>query len=431
MQNAGNDRSDGHIDSFYAASVARVAEQPPLDRDRSAKVCVVGGGLTGLSLALELANRDIDVVVLEARRLGWAASGRNGGQALVGFTGEMANLRRLVGAETARALWDMSVDGVALIEQRCAEHGIDCDLRHGTLTAVTSERNMAAHAAWRDEAAAYGYDHLEPLDRAGIRGEIASDRYCGGLLDSHGRHLNPLKYCLGLARAVIEAGVTVHEKSPVTRIDPGAPLSVHTRRGNVKADHVVLACNAYLGGLNPAAHRQIMPVTSYVCATEPLGETRARALIPNDIAICDDRHVLDYYRTSADHRLLFGGAASYSARTRNDLRAFMRRRVLRVFPQLGDVGIDHAWSGKLAITRNRFPDLGVLAANLTYAQGYSGHGLAFSGIAGRALAAAIFGDRRDFEALASIPHQPFPGGRRFRAPLLVLGQLWYRLKDAL
>lgn len=431
MQSAGNDRSDGHIDSFYAATVARVGEQPPLDRDRSAKVCVVGGGLTGLALALELANRDIDVVVLEARRLGWAASGRNGGQALVGFTGEMADLRRLVGAETARTLWDMSVAGVALIEQRCAEYGIDCDLRRGTLTAVTAERNMAAHAAWRDEAAAYGYDQLDLLDRAGIRGEIASDRYHGGVLDSHGRHLNPLKYCLGLARAAIEAGVTVYEKSPVTRIDPGASLSVHTQRGIVKADHVVLACNAYLGDLNKSAHRRIMPVTSYVCATEPLGEARARALIPNDYAICDDRHVLDYYRTSADHRLLFGGAASYSARTPNDLRAFMRQRVLRVFPQLADVAFDHAWSGKLAITRNRFPDLGVLAANLTYTQGYSGHGLAFSGIAGRALAAAIVGDRRDFDAIASIPHQPFPGGQRLRTPLLVLGQLWYRLKDAL
>ena len=431
MQNADNDLSDGHIDSFYAVSVARVAEQPSLDRDHSAKVCVVGGGLTGLSLALELAARDIDVVLLEARRLGWAASGRNGGQALAGFTGEMANLRRLVGAETARALWDMSVEGVALIEERCAEHEIDCDLRHGTLTAITSERNLAAHAAWCDSMAAYGYDHLELLDRAGIRGEIASDRYCGGVLDSHGRHLNPLKYCLGLARAAIKAGVTVYENSPVTRVDPGAPLSVHTRRGIVKADHVVLAGNAYLGGLNAAAHRRIMPVTSYVCATESLGETRVRALIPNDYAICDDRHVLDYYRLSPDHRLLFGGAASYSARTPTALRAFMRRRVLCVFPQLGDVGFDHAWSGKLAITRNRFPDLGVLGANFTYAQGYSGHGLAFSGIAGRTLAAAILGDRRDFEALASIPHKPFPGGQRFRTPLLVLGQLWYRLKDAL
>lgn len=431
MQSVVPNPPDGHVESFYAASVAPIRQRPSLDGNRSAKVCVVGGGLTGVSVALELASRNVDVLLLEAGRVGWAASGRNGGQALVGFTTEMADIRRMVGPETARALWTMSVDGVALIEQRCAQHAIDCDLRHGALTAAVRMRNLADHAAWRDEAASeYGYKHFKLLDRSQIRTEIASERYHGGLLDMGSRHLNPLKYCLGLARAATEAGAVLYENSPAIRIDASGPPTVHTPHGIVRADQVVLACNAYLGGLNQHAWRNIMPVASYVCATEPLGQARARALIPNDYAVCDDRHVLDYYRLSADHRLLFGGAASYSSRTPKALKSLMRRKVLRVFPQLADVMIEHAWSGKLAITRNRFPDLGRLAPNLFYAQGYSGHGLAFSGVAGRMLAAATTGDGRALDMIASVPHKPFPGGARWRAPMLVLGQLWHRMKDS-
>lgn len=422
----------GHVDSYYAAAASSAPRRSALAGERSCEACVIGGGLTGVSAALNLAERGIDTVLVEARRIGWGASGRNGGQALVGFAVDVDRLERLVGLENALALWRLTLEGIAAIECRSARHRIACDLKRGYLLAATRRRNLAAHAAWLDKAARrYGYRKYRLLDPDAARREVATDRYHGGLLDEGSLHLHPLAYCLGLAQAAAAAGAVLHEGSPAVRIDPGPPITVETANGAVRARHLVLAGNAYLGRLSGMLRPRIMPVASYVCATNPLGRERARGLIANDIAVCDDRHVLDYFRLTPDYRLLFGAAASFSAREPASLARFVRRRMLRVFPQLVDVGVDYAWSGRIAVTRNRFPDIGRLAPDIYYAHGFSGHGLALTGIAGRVIAEAIAGEPRGLELFAAIPHRPFPGGGWLRMPLLVLAQAPYRLLDAI
>jgi gamma-glutamylputrescine oxidase len=419
-----------HVESYYAASVGPLIERPSLSGERSCEVCVIGGGLTGVSAALNLAEEGIDVVLLEAHRIGWGASGRNGGQAQTGFGGEIEDLEPLVGLEAARALWDITVDGLGIIEDRCARHNIACDLKHGYLLAAAKARTMDAHVMWVERAArAYGYDRFRLLDRDAVRVEVATESYHGGILDKGSMHLHPLKYCLGLADAAAAAGAELFENSRVVRVEPGARPTVVTERGTVRADRLVIACNAFLAPLAGGHATRIMPVGTYICATEPLGEDRARALLPNDISVCDDRHVLDYFRLSADRRILFGGRETFALATPEALARSTRRRMLRVFPQLADVRIDHVWGGEIALTRNRFPDIGRAMPNIYYAQGFSGHGLALSGIAGKVIAEAIAGDPAGLDLFGSIPHRPFPGGAALRAPLMRLGLLWYGLRD--
>jgi len=421
-----------HVDSYYASSVGSLVDRPALSGEQSCEVCVVGGGLTGVSTALNLAEAGVDVILLEAHRIGWGASGRNGGQAQTGFGGEIEDLEPLVGPGAARSLWDMTVTGLKIIEDRCARHDIACDLKHGYLLAVAKARNMAAHESWVERAKrVYGYDRFRLLDRDAVRGEIATDRYHGGILDHGSMHLHPLKYCLGLAGAAASAGARLYEASRVVRIETRARLTIETEHGMVRADQVILACNAFPAPFDGGLETRIMPVGTYICATEPLEEGRARDLIPNDISVCDDRHVLDYFRLSADRRMLFGGRESVSRATPADLAHTMRRRMLRVFPQLADVEIGPVWGGEIALTRNRFPDIGRIAPNIYYAQGFSGHGVALSGVVGKVLAEAIAGESAGLDLFGAIPHRPFPGGTFLRAPLMRLGLLWYRLKDFL
>jgi gamma-glutamylputrescine oxidase len=424
--------TDAPLDSYYAACRGSVPAHAPLDGDLETEVCVVGAGLTGVSCACELAERGVGVAVLEARRLGWGASGRNGGQAQLGVSPGMAPVERMLGMADARRLWDLTVQGLHAMVARIGRLGIACDLGRGYLLAVTKPRNLRGLAAWAEAARReYGFDGYRLLDRDEVRREVASERYHGGLLDPVSRHLDPLAYLTGLAEAARASGALMFEGSPALRIESGDRVAVHTGRGCVRAKALVLAGNAYLGGLAPVLAPRVMPVAATACATAPLGEARARALIPNGVSVCDDRQVLDYYRVTGDHRLLFGGGAGYSGRAPRGVAARMRRRVLRVFPQLAGADIAHAWSGRVAITRNRLPDIGRLAANVYYAQGFSGQGLVLTGVAGRAIAEAITGAPNDFDLLARIRHAPFPGGRALRMPLLVAGQAWMRLKDML
>lgn len=404
----------------------------PLAGQARCDVAIVGGGLAGTSAALALAGRGYRVRVLEAERVGSGASGRNGGQVLPGFAAGHGELVRLVGAADARRLWDLGVAAVAGLRARIGHHAIDCDWRGGHIQLALKPRHVTELRDWhRQLTEELAYPHVRLLDRERTRAEVASGRYLAGLVDDGAGHLDPLRLLRGLVRAAVAAGARFHEHSRVIGYAAGARVRIRTGHGELEADHVLFAGNALLGATVPALARRLMSVATSVVATEPLGEARARALLPGDLAAADLNWVLDYFRRSADDRLIFGGRISYSGRELFDARAATRRRLLAVFPQLHDVRLTHAWSGLLDITLNRAPDFGRLAPNVWYLQGFSGHGVALTGLAGELVAEAIAGQSERFDLFARIPHRPFPGGAALRRPALVLAMLWYRLRDLL
>lgn len=422
-----------HPPSWYAATAPARPPAPPLEGTARYDVCVVGGGYTGLSAALDLAARGYKVVVLEGRRVGWGASGRNGGQVIGGYNLSPGTLRQRFGEPAARALWDLGVEAKTQLSERIDRHAIDCDLAWGYLTAATRPRHMTDLADQAREGREWGDHGLRMVDRAGLAEIVDCPRYLGGLVDSGSGQLHPLKYALGLARAAEAAGVVIHEGSPVMAIDSGPRPAARTDRGRVDADFLILAGNAYLGadapGLAPELQRRIMPVLTYMLATEPLGAERARRLIPSGYAVADANFVLNYYRRTPDHRLLFGGGVSYSGRQMPGERDALARTMRHYFPGLSDVGVAYFWGGAVAITRNRLPHVGRLSPTTYFAHGYSGHGVALTGLCGRLLAEAIAAQSRRLDVMAAIPHAPFPGPRSCRAPLLALAMTWFRLRD--
>lgn len=421
-----------HAPSYYAATAQPWEPGAALQGAVDCDVCVVGGGLAGLSAALNLRERGFSVVLLEGAQIGFGASGRNGGQVISGFACGIDTLRAQLGDSLAKQMWNMSVEAVEIIEQRVSQHRIDCDWRRGYISVAVKPRQMQELEDWQREAAqTYDYSGMQLWDKAELRTRLASERYQGGLYDPRSGHLHPLNYALGLARAAREAGVAIYEQSPALRLTRGARPQVATEQGVVNCTQVVLACNSYIGALVPELERRIMPAGTYVIATEPLGKERAEALIANDMAVCDTNFVLDYYRLSADHRLLFGGKVSYSGREPTNLAAGMRSDMLRVFPQLADVKIDYAWGGFCDITANRAPDFGRLDGNIYYLQGFSGHGVNITGLAGKVVAEAVAGDASRFDLFAKIRHNHFPGGRWLRTPALVLGMAYFRMRDYL
>jgi gamma-glutamylputrescine oxidase len=422
--------------SWYEASVQRPAANPALADRIDADVCVVGGGYAGLSAALELAGRGYSVVLLEAQRVGWGASGRNGGQAIVGFgsDGECAIEKQFCAADARRA-WDVSVQGLQLLRERIERYSIDCDFRAGYLSLAVKPRKSQALRRWMEHVAwAYGYP-LRWIPHEEIGQWLASRRFHSGVFDAASGHLHPLKYCMGLARAAQAAGVRIHENSAAFVIERGARPRVKTAQGECRCEFVVLAGNVYLGeygdDIAPEVAARIMPVGTYMIATEPMGQERADALMHGRPAASDTNFVLDYFRLSADHRLLFGGGDSYSGAAPRDLIARIRASMLAVFPQLADLAIPHAWGGFVDITMNKAPNFGRLGHNIYYLQGFSGHGLALSGMAGKLVAEAIAGQAERFDLFARIRHRAFPGGALMRTPALVLGMMYYRLRDAL
>jgi gamma-glutamylputrescine oxidase len=420
------------LNSWYAASATGQTAYPSLQGELQVDVCVVGAGITGLSTAIHLAERGYSVAVLEGRRVGWGASGRSGGQMIFGFAAEQSKLVRLVGRDAARAIWNCGLEGMALLRRMVETYAIDCELVHGHIHAAVKPRQVEELRAWQaDLEDTYGYRSLTFLEREAMQAAVSSERYIAGLHDSNSGHIHPLNYTLGLARAAASLGVRICEHSPVTGLETGPTVRATTSGGQVAAPFMVLAGNAYLSRLAPGIERKIMPVGTYIGATEPLGAGRCRALIRDNAAVADINFVLDYFRCSADHRLLFGGRVSYSTLPPPNLAETMRRRMLRVFPQLGDVRMEYAWGGFVGITVNRAPNFGRLAANVYFAQGFSGHGIAATGLAGKLMADAIAGDAEKFDVFARIPHRDFPGGRALRTPALVLAMTWYRLRDLL
>jgi len=428
--------SDLTKDSYYEASVERPPLSAPLGGRITADVCIVGGGYAGLSAALELAARGYSVALLEAQRIAWGASGRNGGQAIVGFgfAGEDAIEAQLHAADARRA-WDISVEGMRLLQERISRYSIDCDYVAGHLSlAVSATKARELNARIERRARVYHYP-MQTILAAEIGDWIASTRFQAGAFDPQSGHLHPLKYCLGLAAAARGAGVRIFEDTAVTHVERGDKPVVRAATGEVFCRFVVLAGNVYLGEYGNALARElqqrIMPVGTYIIATEPMEEQRANRLIRQRAAVCDTNLVLDYFRVTADHRLLFGGGESYSTATPRNLAPRLRQRMLAVFPQLADLSVPHVWGGFVDITMNQAPDFGRLDHNVYYLQGFSGHGLALTGMAGKLVAETIAGQAERFDLLSRLKHRPFPGGESLRVPALVLGMLYYRLRDML
>ncbi len=426
--------SDQHAASYYAATANRQLSYPTLAGEELADVCIVGGGFSGLNTAIELARKGFSVVLLEAHLVGWGASGRNGGQLIRGVGHGVEQFEPVIGADGVRQLKLMGLEAVELVRRRVEEFQIDCDLTWGYCDLANKPAHLDGFAEDKAELESLGYRHeLRLLQPQQMHQVVGSDRYCGGMIDMGSGHLHPLNLALGEAAAAASLGVRLFEHSPVSRIDYGPEVKVHTARGSVRAKTLVLACNAYLNGLDPELGGKVLPAGSYVIATEPLGEARARALIPQNMALCDQRVALDYYHLSADNRLLFGGACHYSGRDPADIAAYMRPKMLQVFPDLKDVRIDFQWGGMIGIGANRLPQIGRLKdqPNVYHAQAYAGHGVNATHLAGKLLAEAIAGEQGGgFELFNRVPHITFPGGKHLRSPLLALGMAWYRLKEA-
>jgi gamma-glutamylputrescine oxidase len=424
----------GYVPSYYAASARSAPEHPPLGGSAEADVCVVGGGIAGCSTALHLAERGLRVVLLEEHRIGWGASGRSGAQAIQGIASGQAKLDRLIGPAAARSVWEVSVEGLALMRQLIRRFSIDCDWVDGHLSAAVKPRHARdLRAELAELGEVYKYPSVRYMARDELRTILATDRYLGALYDSNSGHLHPLNYTLGLAAAAQSLGVQIYGGTRALSFaqSGNAKVRIVTPDGEVRARFLVLCGNVFLGPTAPSLAAKIMAVATYIVATEPLGAARAQELIANNAAVSDMNWVLDYHRRSADHRLLFGGRVNYSGLKSFDAPSATRARMLGVYPQLQDVRIEYAWGGDVDITLNRAPHFGRLAPNTYFLQGFSGHGIALTGIAGKLVAEAIGGTAERFDVFARIPHANFPGGMALRRPALVLAMLYLRIKDLL
>lgn len=426
-----NDRPGEYPRSWYADTALPLAPFAPLKGEVRADLCVVGGGFTGLSAALHAAQSGLSVVLLDAQRVGFGASGRNGGQVGSGHRQLQSWLEARMGHDAAKALWALSEDAKALTRSLVAAHAPEAGFKPGIAHLDWAASDVPhTHAEAAHLAKTYGYDQIRPLDRAETQALVGSDAYQGGWLDQGAGHLHPLRYALGLARACASAGAQIFERTEVHRIAAGAPALVQTDRGRVLADHVILATNGYMGGLDRSVAARVMPINNFILATEPLGHRAAR-ILSRDVAVADSKFVVNYFRLSEDQRLLFGGGESYGYKFPADIAATVRKPMLEVFPQLADVAITHAWGGTLAITMTRMPYVARLSPNIFNASGYSGHGVALAGLAGKLMAQAVVGDASGFDLLSRLPAQRFPGGSAFRSPLLALAMTWFAMRDRL
>ncbi|KPP87064.1 MAG: gamma-glutamylputrescine oxidase PuuB [Rhodobacteraceae bacterium HLUCCA08] len=426
-----NDRPGEFPRSWYVASADIPPERPPLLGEIRADVAIVGAGFTGLVAALTLADRGYDVAVLDAHRAGWGASGRNGGQVGSGFNRSQRWLQDRLGAGPARALWDMTEEAKTLLRDLSARHAPEAMFRpgvaHGAYSA-TEARELRDEAEWLRRS--YGYELVEGLTRDAFRDIVRAPGYQGGVLDMGAGHIHPLRYALGLARAAEAAGVRIYERTEVTSIDRGGPVVLHSGSGRVRASHAILAGNGYLPGLDRKVAARTMPLNSFIAATEPLGD-RAHQVLSRDIACADSRFVVNYFRLSEDKRLLFGGRENYTIAFPRRIEPVLRKRMEAMFPQLRGVGIDYVWGGTLGITMTRLPLVTRVAPNIWSAGGFSGHGVAQTGIVGKIMAEAVAGQAERFDVWSQLPVPPFPGGTALRAPLLVLAMTWYSLRDRL
>jgi gamma-glutamylputrescine oxidase len=421
-----------HVASDYAATANAAPNRPALVGEARADVCIVGAGFTGISAALSLAENGISAVVLESQRVGWGASGRNGGQIVNGYSRDFDVIRERYGAAQAQALADMALEGGDIIRERINTYGIACDMVEGGFFAALNKRQMRELEHQKKLWATCGYHELEIVPSDKLETCVGSDLYVGGMIDHRSGHIHPLNLVLGEAAAAESLGARIHEDSAVTRVeDQGAETLVHTARGSVRAKTTLLCGNAYLGDAVPELTNKIMPVSSQIVATEPLDAAMLSRFLPANYCVEDCNYILDYYRRTPDNRLLFGGGVVYGGADPASIERKIRPHLERTFPALRGVKLDFAWSGNFALTLTRVPHVGRLSQNVLFSHGDSGHGVTTTHLLGRLLAEAVRGRMGRFDAFATLPYRSFPGGRLFRVPLTVLGSWWYDLRDKL
>jgi gamma-glutamylputrescine oxidase len=421
-----------HPQSYYAATANPAPLRPQLEGAIDVDICIIGAGYTGLSTAIHLSEAGHSVTVLEGAHVGWGASGRNGGQIVNGLNASLGTIERRYGADTAAFVGGLVQEGGKIIRRFVQTYDIQCDLKDGNLYAAYTAKQMkdleAKQKLWR----MHGMDDHELLDRQGIRRHVGSDAYCGGMIDRSGGHMHPLNLALGEAAALEKLGGVIYENTCVVSVDrSGAKPIVKTEKGEVRCKTLIICGNAYLGTVVPELVSRVMPVSTQMMATEPLGKERSTQLLPTDLCVEDVRYILDYFRLSADHRLIFGGGTVYGGTDPADVVAKLRPNMLKVYPQLSGIKIDYAWSGNFALSFSRVPQMGRLDANTYFAHGYSGHGVTGSHLFGRILSEAVTGDLSRFDVFAGLRWYPFPGGRTFRAPYSALGSWYYSLRDRL
>ena len=425
-----NDQQGEYPASWYASVTDKLDKFPAVTGDIKCDVCIVGGGFTGLSSALHLAQKGYNVVLLEAQRIGFGASGRNGGQAGTGQRVDQDELEGMVGKETARELWKISLEAVDMVRELSKSRHVECHFHSGIIHADHRKRFVKDSLEYAQKLQD-DYDHgaIRGLEQEEIRSLVKSNAYYGGTLDTYAGHINPLGFAIGLARMALEAGATVFENSKVVKITEGTKISIETDKANIIADHAILACNGYLGSLNNEVASRVMPINNYVVATAPMSPEKQEEIIRNNYAVADSKFVVNYFRFSEDHRLLFGGTESYGYRFPTDIASAVRKPMAGIFPQLADIPIEYAWGGTLAITMNRMPYFERLSSNIYSFSGYSGHGLALATFAGKIASEVISGQSEKFDIMAKVPTPRFPGGVALRNPLLVLAMLWYSFRD--
>lgn len=424
-------RRTEHTGSYYAASANPASDRPALTDSVQADVCVIGAGFTGLSTALHLAEAGFKVVVLEAARVGYGASGRNGGQLVNSYSRDIDVIEKNYGMDTAKMLGGMAFEGADIIRQRIRDYNIECDYRDGGVFVAFNKRQLHELQEQKALWERYGHTQLDFLDRDAVRQVVKSDQYIGGLRDNRAGHIHPLNLALGEAAAIEQHGGQIFEDSPVVKIDRGAEPVVHTDKGQVRAKYVMVAGNAYLGNLVPELAAKSMPCGTQIVATEVLGEERARSLIPQLECVEDCNYKLDYYRITGDFRLLYGGGVTYGGGDPDSIERFLRPHLEATFPSLAGIKLDYAWGGDFLLTMSRLPQFGRIGDNIYYAQGYSGHGVTTTHLAGKLIAEALRGQAERFDAFASLKHFRFPGGQLFRAPYTAIGATYYGLRDKL
>jgi len=419
-----------HTGSYYAATVNEVTDYAPLRGSQRADVCVIGAGFTGISTALHLAERGYKVHVVEANKVGWGATGRNGGEIIGGISGE-EKIARHMGADGESLLWDMRWAGNDIIRERVQTYDINCDLKWGYLDVAIRPRHLRDQQAEWESLQEHNFPHeTKLLSRQETAALIGTDAYIGALMNMGNGHLHPLNLCIGEARAAVSMGTTIYEQSPVLRIEHGDKPRVITADGSVTADMVVLAGNAY-HFIEPKLCGSVFPMSSFIITTQALTDKQVNAINPNDFAVCDPNFVLEYFRLTADKRLLFGGRCNYFGDDPEAIRNRLVPKMLRIYPQLASTKIDYVWSGKVAVPFNRVPQLGKISSNVFYSQGYSGHGVNVTHLAGQIMADAVAGTFERFDVFANIKPVIIPGAHRFNNQMVSLGILYYQIKDRL
>jgi len=427
--------TDQYPPSYYFASLKYNTQYPQLTTDLNADICIIGGGFTGIASAIELVERGYKVVVLEAHKIGWGASGRNGGQIIRGIGHDLEDFRKSIGQQGIDAISAMGIEANEVVIERIKKYQIDCDLTMGYCDLASKPKHLKSleQDCKRLNNSDYAFD-VKMLDKNELKQQvIGSDNFIGGMSDMGSGHLHPLNLCTGEAQAASNLGVEIYNDSAVTKIIPGATVTVKTSQGQVNAKQVILAGNAYMGNLAkktlPNISNKILPAGSYIIATEPLNNELHSQLLPGNHAVCDMKIDLDYFRLSADKRLLFGGMCNYSGRDPKDIKAALYPKMLKVFPQLEEINIDYQWGGMIGIGANRLPQIGRLADNIYYAQAYSGHGVNVTHMAAKLLAEAIHGETDRIKYFEQVKHFAFPGGKHLRSPLLALGMMYHKMLD--